>query len=285
MAEAYCLRNTLITAPSGRSIPAEALRDALKQQPGTRAVFSTLCETSTGVLEDIEGYAKLTRTGDTLLIVDTVSGLAADRFEMDAWGVDVAVSGSQKGLMIPPGLAFVAASPKAAAAQKKSNLPKYYFDLALYEKALGDDDSPFTPALGLILALREALKRIMTEGYDTFLKRAAGLAEATRKGVTAMNLRLFAECPSNAVTSVVSPEGVDSKKLVKMMRDELGVTMAGGQSELAGKIFRIANMGYITAQDLEAGFQALEQALKKLGVNVPSEAGIAAFKRAAEAWR
>jgi len=278
LAKAYRLDHHELSAEWGKSIPPEQLAEALKETPKAKAVFATLCETSTGILQDIESYAGLTANMGAILVVDAISGLCADRLEMDAWGVDVVASGSQKGLMIPPGLGFLAVSEKAEKMEESATLPKFYCDIGLYRKALGKKDTPFTPALTLVLALRVALARIVGEGYDQMIDRHTSLARATREGIKAMGLSLFASTPSNVLTSVKSPEGIDSKKLINVMRDELGVTVAGGQAELAGKIFRFAHLGYIGPDDIEAGFSGLEQGLSHFDVKIDAEKGVRAFR-------
>jgi aspartate aminotransferase-like enzyme len=238
-----------------------------------------LCETSTGVAADIEAIGRVLKNYEAGLVVDAISGLAAVPIKTDEWGADVVVSGSQKGLMIPPGLAFVSVSPKAWQMIEKSTLPKYYFDFKAYKKALGKTDTPFTPAVNLMIALREALKIIKEEGLDVIFERHKKLAFAVRSAVKAMGLELFSpEAYSDGVTAVKVPQGIDGEKLVKTMRDKYGVGIAGGQDELKGKIFRIATMGYITASDLVVCIATIETVLNEMGYKFQLGSGVRALE-------
>jgi aspartate aminotransferase-like enzyme len=238
-----------------------------------------LCETSTGVATDIEVVGKILKNYEAALVVDAISGLAAIPIKTDEWGVDVVVSGSQKGLMIPPGLAFVSVSPKAWALIEKSTLPKYYFDFKAYKKALGKTDTPFTPAVNLMIALREALKIIKEEGLDVIFERHKKMAYAVRSAVKAMGLELFApDAYSDGVTAVKVPQGIDGEKFVKTMRDKYGVGIAGGQDELKGKIFRIATMGYITPSDLVVCIATIETVLSEMGYKFQLGSGVRALE-------
>ncbi|PIW68167.1 MAG: aminotransferase, partial [Candidatus Omnitrophica bacterium CG12_big_fil_rev_8_21_14_0_65_42_8] len=256
---AYGIEFTAIDVEWGKAVGPEIIRNILEEdkrrtanhERRIKAVYTTLCETSTGVATDIEAIGKILKNYEAGLVVDAISGLAAVPIKTDEWGVDVVISGSQKGLMIPPGLAFVSVSPKAWALVEKSTLPKYYFDFKAYRKALDKIDTPFTPAVNLIIALREALKIIKEEGLDVIFERHKKMAFAVRSAVKAMGLELFSpDAYSDAVTAVRVPQGIDGAKLVKTMRDKYGVGIAGGQAELKGKIFRIATMGYIAVTDL-----------------------------------
>jgi aspartate aminotransferase-like enzyme len=274
-----CKRYSIMVVPVnvayGDAVDPAQVTAALKAHPKAKAVFATLCETSTGVVHDIQAIAAITRNSPAVLVVDAISGLLADECKTDAWGVDVLVSGSQKGLMLPPGLAFISVSAKAWAMVEQSKTPRFYTDLKLYKKSLADDDTPFTSAVSTVIALDEALKVILAVGVPQILSRFAKLAEGTRAGVGAMGLTLFSKKPSNGVTAVTVPAGVDGKQLTKLMYDDAGVMVAGGQGEMAGKLFRIAHMGYISAEDVAAALTALEQALAKLGYRVPKVAKVA----------
>ena len=259
----------------GQAAKAEEVARLLEQESGVKAVYSTLCETSTGVANDIKAIGKVVAASDAVLVVDAISGLTADEFRPDEWGVDVIVSGSQKGMMLPPGLAFISVSPKAAKLMETSDMPRYYFCLKAALKSHAKDDTPWTPAVSLINGLNAVLDMMLEEGLDNVLKRHARLADVTREAVKAMGLELFAERPSNAVTSVKVPDGVDGKALVKKMRDEQGVTIAGGQSELKGKIFRIAHLGYMDEYDTISAIAAVEIVLSQLGYGVPLGKGVA----------
>ena len=263
IAKSYNLKAVVVKVPYGEAIPSEQVDQALKQNPDAKAVYATHCETSTGVLLDIKKISSIVSKTKAIFVVDAISGLAADVLEMDAWNIDVVVSGSQKGLMIPPGLSFIAVSPKAWAINKQATLPRYYLDLAKCEKSLNDWDTPFTPALTLVLALKEALKLITQEGMERVWARSAKLAEETRHELKQMGLELFSKAPSNTLTAVKVPAGIDGEKLVSVMRDEKGVTMAGGQGDMKGKVFRIAHMGFITKADIEIGISVLKETLEE----------------------
>ena len=249
---------------------------ALKSHPNAKAVFATLCETSTGVVHDIQGMAAVTRSSPAVLVIDAISGLLADECRTDAWGVDVVVTGSQKGLMLPPGLAFLSVSERAWALVEQAKTPRSYYDLRLYKKALADDDTPFTSAVSTVIALDEALKLILQRGVSQTIQRCGLLAQATRAGMEALGLSLFAKRPSNGVTAVNVPAGMDGKQLTKLMYDQSKVMVAGGQGEMAGKIFRFAHMGFISPEDVLAGFTALEQALGTLNYRVTPGDGVKA---------
>ena len=265
LCKAYGMVAVTIPVAYGDAVDPREVASTLAAHPKAKAVFTTLCETSTGVVYDIQAIAAITRKSPAVLVVDAISGLLADDCQTDAWGIDVVVSGSQKGLMLPPGLAFLSVSERVAGLLKQTSSPRYYFDLRLYQKALEDDDTPFTSAVSTVMALDEALKLILQRGVAQTIQRCAQMAHATRAGVEAMGLTLFAKRPSNGVTAVNVPSGVDGKQLTKLMYDRSHVMVAGGQGEMAGKIFRFAHMGYISPEDVLAGFSALEDALTTLG--------------------
>lgn len=255
---------------------------ALEENPGVRGVIVTQSETSSGVLNDVKAIGAIVRKHpDTVLIVDSITGIGAVECKTDEWGLDVVMTGSQKGLMLPPGLAAITVSEKAWRAYERSTLPKFYFDWKKYKKNLEKQTTPFTPAVSLILGLNEALKMIRDEGIENVIARHARLAEATRKGCEALGLKLFAppEGRGSAVTPVWVPEGVDGKAIVKIMKDKYGVTIAGGQDEYAGKIFRVGHLGYFGEFDIITTLAALEMTLAELGYEFERGAGI----RAAEA--
>jgi aspartate aminotransferase-like enzyme len=272
----------------GKAVDPEEIKRVLKEDESRttnderriKAVYVTLCETSTGVATDIESIAKITRPSGAVLVVDAISALGAVPLKTDEWGIDVVVAGSQKGLMIPPGLSFVSLSQKALGLVQRSRLPGCYFNFSAYKKAIEKNDTPYTPAVNLIIGLSEALKMIKKEGLDNVLNRHKRHAEAVRGAVKALGLELFApEACSDAVTSVNVPEGVDGARLVKTMRDKYGVAIAGGQAQLKGKIFRIATMGYITAADLNVCIETLERVLQELGYRFTKGAGVNALKK------
>jgi aspartate aminotransferase-like enzyme len=272
--EAYGVEVVAYDVTWGDAADPSVVEKLLKENPGIKAVYGTLCETSTGVVNDIEGIAKVVAATDAVFVVDAVSGLSADEMKPDEWGVDVVVSGSQKGLMLPPGLGFLSISPKAQKLVESSDLPKYYFSLKAALKAHDKDDTPWTPAVSLIMGLDAVLDIMLEEGLDNVLSRHARLAKATREAVKAMGLELFSTRPSNAVTSVKVPESVDGAALVKKMRDEQGVTIAGGQAQLKGKIFRIAHLGYMDEYDTISALAGVETVLSQLGYDVEFGKGV-----------
>ncbi|MFQ5829555.1 MAG: pyridoxal-phosphate-dependent aminotransferase family protein [Candidatus Methylomirabilia bacterium] len=278
----YSLEVIPLEAPYGHSVLPERLADALKQTPRVKAVLCQHSETSTGVLHDIEGYAQVTRKSPAILVVDAVSSLGVVELDMDAWGVDVVVAGSQKGLMLPPGLAFCTLSDKAWQLIKGSTLPKYYFNLAAELKAQLKSQSNFTPAVSLIMGLRQALAMLEAEGLPNVFRRHEQLARATRAGVEeGLGLELFAKVrPSPAITAVVAPRGIDGEAVVRQYAKSHNITIAGGQGEMKGMIFRLGHMGYVGEFDVIVALSALEQVLAELGHPVELGASIRSAQKA-----
>ena len=267
--KAFGVQVIALDAPFGQTVPAERVADALKKTPDIRTVFCQHSETSTGVLHDVQGYAAATRQSEAILVVDTVSSLGVADLPTDAWGVDLVVSGSQKGLMLPPGLAFCALSDKAWARVKQAKLPRYYFDLLEEKKAVAKNQAHFTPAVSLVVGLREVLRMLRAEGLENIWKRHDRLARATRAGVEALGLELFAKAmPSPAITAVVSPAGMDGEKIVSTYARSHNITIAGGQGDMKGKVFRLGHMGYVSDFDVLVALGALEQVLAELGYPV-----------------
>lgn len=265
LGKAFSITIVPVPVAYGDALDPQQVKQALAKHPQAKAVFGTLCETSTGVAHDIQAVASIVRQTPAALVIDGISGLGADECQTDAWGVDLVVSGSQKALMLPPGLAFMSVSQKAWKLVESATCPRYYFDLKLYRKALQDDDTPFTSSVSLVVALDEALKQMMEMGMPAVIARCQAMAQATRAGVEGMGLSLFAKRPSNAVTAIKVPDGIDGKKLVKLIADRYRVTVAGGQGEMAGKVFRFAHMGYIGPFDILVGLAAVELSLMELG--------------------
>jgi aspartate aminotransferase-like enzyme len=252
---------------------------ALAENPGVRGVIVTQSETSSGVLNDVKAIGAIVREHpECVLIVDSITGIGAVECKTDEWGLDVVMTGSQKGLMLPPGLAACTVSEKAWRAYERSALPKYYFDWMKYKKNVEKDTTPFTPAVSLVLGLNQALMMIKEEGIHNTVARHSRLAEATRKGSEALGLKLFAppEGRGSAVTPVWVPEGVDGKAIVKIMKDKHGVTIAGGQDDYTGRIFRIGHLGYFGDFDIIVTLAALEMTLAELGYDFERGAGIKA---------
>jgi len=278
IAKAFGLTASIVSAEYGKCITPAAIEKALKEHPKAKAVYATLCETSTGVVHDIEAFGRIVSKTDAVLAVDTIAGLGADVYKQDEWNVDITVAGSQKGLMIPPGLSFLAASPKALKLMESSKLPKFYFDLRAYEKSFADDDTPYTSATTLIIGLRESLGLIEKEGLEEIWERHRIISQATQAAVRSLGFELFAERPSRALTAVKVPAGLESSKMLRLLRDELGVTFADGQGEMKGKIFRIAHLGYMNEYDLLSGLAALERVAAHLGFKLPVGAGVKQFQ-------
>ena len=277
---AYGVEVVALDAPFGHTVPPDRVADALKKTPGIRAVLCQHSETSTGVLHDVRGYTEATRKSDAILVVDTVSSLGVADLPMDAWGVDVVVAGSQKGLMLPPGLALCTLSDKAWDRVKQAKLPRYYFNLLEEKKLVVKNQPHFTPAVSIVIGLREVLAMLKAEGLANIFKRHDRLARATRAGVEALGLELFAKAtPSPAITSVVSPKGIDSERVLAAYAKSHNITIAGGQGEMKGKVFRLGHMGYVGDFDVVIALAALEQVLAELGYPVDWGAAVGAAQK------
>lgn len=274
--DAYGVNVHPIDVRWGDSVAPEVVDTQLSSHPDVKAVFATLCETSTGALHDIEALAEITQHTSTLLVVDAVSALGADDLQMDNWGVDVVVSCSQKGLMTPPGLAFTALNERAWKAVEQSDLPKYYLDFRKAHKSGLAGSVPYTPAVTLLIALQYALSRICAEGIRNTIIRHHLMALATRNAIKSIGLPLFATSPANTLTSILLPDEIDGKAFVKMMREKHGITYAGGQGELSGKIIRIAHLGWMNENDVIIAISAMERGLVEIGYNLELGAGVAA---------
>jgi aspartate aminotransferase-like enzyme len=278
--DAWGVRHVDLTAPFGETVAPARLADALRAHPNARAVLTQHSESSTGVLHDVRGYAAVTRATDAILIVDAVSSLGIADLQMDAWGVDVVLSGSQKGLMLPPGLAFVAMSERAWAKNRTSTLPRYYFDLAAERKSVARNEAHFTPAVSIVVGLREVLKMIEAEGLPNVFKRHDRLARATRAGVEALGLTLFARAtPTPSLTAVTAPAGIDGERIVAAFSTMHNITIAGGQGEMKGTLFRLGHMGYASELDTIVALAALEQVLADLGQPVDFGASVRAAQK------
>jgi serine---pyruvate transaminase len=265
--------------PWGAPFDAERLAELLQANPDATAVFSTLLETSTGVGHDIEAIGKVVRPSNALLVVDGISGVGAMECQADQWGIDVLVVGSQKALMTPPGLAFVAVSPAAWRQIESIDRPAFYFDLLAYRKAMAESDTPFTPSIPLVKALVESLRAIRAVGIEQIWGQARVLSRAARAGIEAMGLRRVAERPADGMTAVFLPDGVDSKTFFERLQVRFGVKLAGGQGPLKGRIFRLAHMGMADALDLLAGLAAIELVLAEMGQDVKLGASAAAVSQ------
>ncbi len=276
--EAYGVRVLPVDVPYGKSVDPAAVAAALAREPTVKAVFATHSETSTGAAHDIRALGAIVRKTPAILVVDAVTSLGVMDLPMDAWGVDIVVAGSQKALMLPPGLAFAALSDKAWVLVPGARLPKYYFSFAAERKAIEKNQSAYTPAVSLVIGLRESLRLILAEGLADVFARHDRLARATRAGVQALGLELFAEHPGCACTAVKAPAGIEGEAIVKGFRKR-GITIAGGQGSMKGKIFRIAHMGYVDGFDVLTALGALELILTDLGYPVKLGEGIRAAQQ------
>ena len=273
--KAYGLAVENIDVPWGQAVDPAEVERRLQAAPA-KAVMVQYTETSTGVVHPVKALSDLTRGTDTLLLVDGVTGVGVASIPFDDWGIDVLVTGSQKALMLPPGLAFACLSDKAWKAAERSDLPKYYFNFKKELKKIKENSTNYTPAITLIVGLREVLARVRKIGFDNVYADNARMARACRAAVAALGLTMYAKAPCDAVTAVLAPAGVNGQDVVKIMRDTHGIAIAGGQDQAKGKIFRIAHMGYISPWDLLAAIGALETTLRGLGYAFTSGAGVSA---------
>lgn len=276
----YGIKVHKIAAEWGEAINPKDIESILTQNKNIKAVFTTHTETSTGVVNDIETIGKIVKNTDAVLVVDSVSGLVNQKLLTDDWNVDIAVTGSQKGLMCPPGLAFATVSTKAWRLVESSTLPKFYLDFKKMRKSIDNKETPFTPAVSLVVAIHKAIEIIKEKTLEKIWEDTEKLAKATREAIKAMGLKIFCNEKhiSNIVTPISMPEGIDGQKVVKVMREEFGISIAGGQSKLKGKIVRIAHMGYIDRFDLIIGISGLEIILNKMGYKVEYGIGVKAFE-------
>jgi len=275
--EAYGVEVVPIDIEWGDFVSPETIKEHLDRDPGIKEVFTTLCETSTGTLNPIKEIGEIIKNREgTLLTVDAISGLGACDIEVDKWNVDICVAGSQKGLMLPPGLAFASVSEKAWKFIDNSKLPQYYFDFKKAKKSLEKGQTPYTPAVSLTIALKNALDMIKEEGIGNVLNRHQKLADATRAAVKVLGLELLSKKPANAVTAVKVPEGIDGVELVDTLDKKYGIRVAGGQAHLKGKIFRIAHLGYMDRFDIITVIAGLEMTLSDLGYKVEIGKGVKA---------
>jgi len=280
LCKTYGIDTHTIDVPWGEAVEPEAIKQHLRKYPATRAVFITHSETSTGVVADVEQIARIVKeNSDAILVVDSITSAGVLPFKMAEWGIDVAVTGSQKGLMIPPGLAVVALNDLAWQRAQASDLPKFYFDLKKEAASQANRATAWTPAITLFIGMREALHMIREEGLENMWAKYQLLAEATRQGVKALDLELFARSPSNSLTAVKIPASIDGGKFVSHLRKKYAITVAGGQAQLKGKIFRVAHMGYYDPLDMVVMVSALELALADFGWNFEPGAGVQALQK------
>jgi aspartate aminotransferase-like enzyme len=275
--QAFGVEAVSVTAPWGQAIQPEQLARALADHPNAVAVCSTLSETSTGVGHDIAAFGKLVAATTALLLVDAISGLGVMECRTDDWKIDVNVSGSQKALMMPPGLAFVSVSDKAWKTIDKNPSPRtFYFDLKKARAKLETPDTPYTPAHTLVRAMRLSLKRIRAEGIENVWARQACNAAAARAGFQAMGLEVFPARPATGLSVAKMPPNIDGNVVLTKLEKQYGLKLANGQDQLRGKIIRLAHMGYIDQFDVLAALSGLELVLQEQGHPVKPGAGVAA---------
>jgi aspartate aminotransferase-like enzyme len=280
IAKAFGLNATVLKEEYGTAVSPDRVAAALKSEPDVRAVFVQASETSTGAAHDVRSMGEAVKKTGAIFVVDAITGLGTMPLEIDAWGLDIVIGGSQKAFMIPPGLAFLSISPKAWALGETSKLPRYYFDLKKEKKSAAGGESSWTPNTSLLLALAEALKYIKSIGMDKLVANAQMLAQATRAAMAALDLELFApHSPAASVTAVKSPQGLDSSAIVKDFRTRFGSVIANGQGSMKGQIFRIAHLGYFDFPDLFAVIAELEIILAAHGHSVKFGTGVAAAQQ------
>lgn len=276
---AFGLQPVVLKADYGKAVPASEVLAALAE-PGIRGVFLQASETSTGVVHDVETIGKAVAKTEAILVVDAITGIGTMPLDIHGWGLDVVIGGSQKAFMIPPGLAFLAISPKAWKHAETCDLPHFYFDLKKEAQNAAEGQSSWTPSTALLLSLAAALQYIKSFGISNLIRNAQLLARATRDAVTELGLRLFApESPGAAVTAVCAPDGLDSGVIVREFRERFGAIIANGQGSMKGKIFRIAHLGYFDFADLFAVIAELELILAARGFPVRFGSGVAAAQR------
>lgn len=280
LAKAFRLSAVVLTAEYGDVVSPERVAQALAENPDAKGVFFQASETSTGAAHDVKGIAEITARTGALCIVDAITGLGTMPLDIDGWGLDIVVGGSQKAFMIPPGLAFISVSEKAWAQSATATLPRLYFDLKKEKKMADKGESAWTPNVSHILALAEALKYIKEVGMANLVENAQLLARATRVAAQELGLELFAPgSPSSSVTAIKAPAGMDSGEIVKGFRNQFGSIIANGQGTMKGKIFRIAHLGYFDFPDLFAMVAELELILHSKGIPVEFGKGVAAVQR------
>jgi aspartate aminotransferase-like enzyme len=274
--KAYGVNCHEIVLEWGQDFSKEQLEAEIKSHPRIKAVFATLSETSSGALYDIQGFAEVVSRTNAILIVDGISGVGATPCPMDDWKIDILLAGSQKSFMIPPGLAYIAYSPKAWKIVGTSKLPKFYFDAVKAKKSLEKQTTPWTPAISLILQQKKSLDIIKNMGLEKLYDHHRILGEATRAGIQALGLRLLAKKPGNILTAVKMPAGLDGSKLVKTMQSKYMAYIAGAQDPNKGKFFRIAHLGYMGGFDVITALSALELTLTDMGYKFELAASIKA---------
>jgi len=277
--QAFGIEHTILDVEWGRGVEPTMIEQHLKNDPKIGMVIVVHCETSTAAASDIEAIGKIVAKTDALLLIDAISSAGGMPIKTDEWKLDIVVTGSQKALMLPPGLAFAAVSEKAWKVIDANKPKAFYFDYRAYRKAIKKNDAPYTPALTLVRGLHRSLQMIQQEGIENVWKRTETLAKASRAAFVAMGLKIYATNPADSVTAVCVPEGLDEAQLRKTLRSDYGVHLAGGQGELTGKVFRITHMGYIDVVDTLGALGAIEAVLIRMGHKLTPGAGLAAAQK------
>ncbi|MDO8518665.1 MAG: alanine--glyoxylate aminotransferase family protein [Deltaproteobacteria bacterium] len=274
--KAYGIEHDVIKVEWGQAVSSATIEAKLKEKD-YRAVYVQASETSTGVAHPIKEIASIVKKFEkTILVVDGITAVGVFPLPMDEWGIDILVSGSQKAFQLPPGLAFAALSKKAWGFCEKSDLPKFYFNFKSELKNILANTTAYTPAVSLIIGLKLVLQKMKEEGLEAIYARHAKMAKSIREAAKAIGLKLFApESPSDAITAVFGPEGMDSGKIVKYLRDQLNMTIAGGQDAAKGKIFRIGHLGYYDGMDMITVWSGIEMALASMGYKFEKGKGVA----------
>lgn len=276
--KAWGMNATVLTAPYGSAVQPAAVEQALAANPNIKGVFVQASETSTGAQHDVKAMGLAVKKTDALFVVDAITGIGTMPLDIDGWGLDIVVGGSQKAFMVPPGLAFLAISPKAWALADTSKAPRFYFDLKKEKKNAVNGESAWTPNTSLLLALAEALKYIKSIGMDKLVENAQILARATREAMQALGLELFSTSPGSSVTSVRPQAGMDSGVIIKEYRQRFNAIITNGQGSMKGQIFRLAHLGYFDFHDLFAVVAELEIILNANGFPVKFGSGVAAVQ-------
>lgn len=280
LCKAYGVEPIVLQVPWGKAVDPAAVEKALSDNPGAKAVYVQASESSTGVAHPVKEIAAITAKREgTICVVDAISALGALNLPMDDWGIDVLLSGSQKALMLPPGLAFAAASDKAWKLSESADLPRFYFNWKKEREMQAKNQTNFTPAVSLLVGLAEVFRMLRAEGLEKVFRRHERMSLASRAAMKALGLELYTDSPSHALTTVIAPEGVDTDKLVKVLRDKYGVTLVGGQDQAKGRIFRIAHLGYYDEFDIVTAVTAIERGLADLGVKLEFGKGVGAAMR------
>ena len=275
--QAYGVECVFIDVEWGKGVDPKAVAEALDKNPGVRAVYATASETSTATKHDVEAIARVVAPReDVILCVDAITAVGVFEVPVDQWGIDVTVVGSQKALMLPPGLAMVVVSDKGWKANERARLPRFYLDLLRERKSQDKGETAFTPPVSLVVGLRESLRMLKEETLPGVWNRHERLAKATRAASGGLGLELFSSSPTNAVTAYRVPNGIDGTAVIKQMRTRYGITIAGGQDHLKGKIVRIAHIGYVSEFDVITAISGLEMTLSDLGYVMRPGSGVAA---------